>query len=82
MSAKADAAKKPQVNMHNDHVASCLCCKNLYLGYEEGYSDVTPGDGWYCDCLAGVFCEIGPNKVLSTLHALGPTCTKFKAYEA
>lgn len=42
-------------NRHGNHDASCLCCELLDLSYEADLSDVTPGSGFACECLAGHF---------------------------
>lgn len=38
------------MNKHDDHDASCLCCK--HLAWDSGFpgSEVTPADGGYYTC--------------------------------
>lgn len=64
------------INMHGDHVASCLCCKFLNMGYEGDYSDVTPGEGEYCHCLKNHFWDLQDHHQLVILD---PTCPDFEA---
>ena len=41
------------VNIHDDHEATCLCCKHLLADYEPDWSDITPGVGYQCICVEG-----------------------------
>lgn len=43
------------MNMHHNHVATCLCCKHLYTDYERDYSDQTPGAGLQLYCTKNHF---------------------------
>lgn len=61
---------------HGDHVATCVCCAELELGYEGAYSDVTPGAGMQCWCHKGHF----DDSQLQMTHALitrARTCMDF-----
>lgn len=66
-----------KVNTHGDHVASCLCCVHLDMGYEGDWSEVTPGRGQYCDCALGHFLGLD-NDDLHELHEFGMYCPDFK----
>jgi hypothetical protein len=64
------------MNMHGDHVATCLCCKWLDMGYEGDWSEVTPGRGWYCDCRKRHFYGLDESE-LHMLHEYAPNCPDF-----
>jgi len=68
-------------NYHNDHIASCLCCKYFYgsLG-EPGYSEWTPPYPSYIECKKGEF-DFGPGDgfftMISTIHNTALHCTLY-----
>lgn len=65
------------VNMHGNHVASCLCCKNLDMDYETDYNiNDSPGAGYSCNCLKGHFTSLAP-KNNHQLIILAPDCVDF-----
>lgn len=42
------------MNIHNDHTATCLCCKYLSVTVaEEHYSEETPGASFEMYCFGG-----------------------------
>ena len=81
MSKKVQNRDESITNMHKDHVASCLCCGNLYatLG-EPGYSDLTPGSPGYVSCGKGVFTfdEGDGFRFLETIHDEAKHCKFFE----
>ncbi len=74
-------ADETKVNMHGTHVASCLCCAHLDMGYEGDWSDVTPGRGYYCDCNKGHFYSLDTDEN-HKLIVLGQNCVDFVARDA
>jgi hypothetical protein len=44
-----------EVMVHNDHMATCLCCTHLMVEYEGDYSELTPGQGFFMTCCKGHF---------------------------
>jgi hypothetical protein len=77
---KIDPDKR--LNLHRDHIASCLCCSNLMVsnGYPD-LSDITPGEPPSCYCSDGHFNvdKLGWEELIRTLHAMGRTCFDFEA---
>ena len=67
-----------KTNFHDGHVASCLCCAFLDMGYEDDLSDVTPGRGYYCECDRGHFDDLPPHQN-HRLIVLGLNCSDFVA---
>lgn len=67
-----------KMNMHGDHVASCLCCLHLYLDHEADWSDVTPGDNYQCYCLRGHFGTVQAYD-MHMLMVKAPNCPDFEA---
>lgn len=43
------------IKTHNNHYATCLCCKHLDIGEDGPYSELTPGAGFYVACGKGCF---------------------------
>lgn len=68
-----------ELNMHGDHVASCLCCTRLTVSQDGFYSELTPGEGAYIECGAGVFQTIyaPASDDMHQLQIYGRTCPKF-----
>lgn len=64
-----------QINKHGDHEASCLCCDNLSMVYDAGYSNYTPGEGAQFSCDVDCFYDTGD---ISCVHDMARTCPKFK----
>jgi hypothetical protein len=67
------------MNMHGDHVASCLCCRWLNFDYESDWSEVTPGMGDYCECKKKHFVRMSMSEDLHLLHVYAPECPDFQA---
>lgn len=76
-------------NMHGNHTASCICCEMFYVHNEEDISDVTPGAGLECVCMAGCFIAFDPSSNSEDgkgdfVHAnlqLAQTCPEFEPRE-
>jgi hypothetical protein len=71
---------KKMPNMHGNHEATCLCCIHFDTGYDGGYSDVTPGVGWYSKCLQGHFytTQYTEGNEMHELYTQGRTCVDFE----
>ena len=69
-------------NKHKDHVASCLCCKHLWVWDEEsGYSEYTPGSPAGIECNKKEFKPLDftwLTSELKKLHDRGKTCKSFE----
>lgn len=70
------------LNIHGDHIASCLCCRNLLIeDSTPEYSEYTPGDSARIECTKDVF----PVKWcldegdFHSLQIIGQNCLKFEA---
>jgi len=68
-----------EFNRHDDHYASCLCCRELVIEFDAGYSDVTPGVGWYTSCRKGHFYFTGEGNTeeMHKTFTQGLTCPDF-----
>lgn len=79
----AENQDKTITNKHGDHIASCLCCKNLDgdMG-SHGYSDIflhSPGYPGYIVCNVGEFSfEQGDfSEILRVIHNTARHCKLF-----
>lgn len=73
------------INLHDGHLASCLCCKNFYTNdASPGYSEWTPGESMSIYCLRGHFDfdEYNATEMFQRLHDLGQTCVDFQPRRA
>lgn len=79
------AEEKTELNHHNDHLASCLCCAHLRVvdGSPE-YGDATPGSESTVDCAEGVIefdSHLWLRASFRLFHEWGPYCPLFKPKE-
>lgn len=74
------AKSKTDLNMHDDHVASCLCCRFLSSSdAEPGYGEYTPGSTASISCSENVV-DFDPYyfiRSLRLMHDWGPYCPRF-----
>lgn len=74
--------KEQKVNMHKDHIASCLCCIH-FSAYDEqsGYSEFTPGSPASISCDRGVedFDVYDIRDSLQKIHDVARKCEMFQA---
>lgn len=68
-----------KTNKHQNHIASCHCCIKLNADFEGDYSELTPGRGYYIDCLAGHFYSLEEDEYHEKLVVFARTCPDFKA---
>ena len=71
-------------NKHGDHEATCLCCKEFYIGYDHDLSDITPGNGLeiHCGAIPGKWLDNSSTR--EEYHELihrGGTCKFFNPTE-
>jgi hypothetical protein len=68
-----------RTNRHGKHVASCLCCANLYATMgEPGYSEMTPGSPPDIRCEARALkLDVLTDDVGYILHEAARHCIKF-----
>lgn len=70
-----------QLNTHDDHIASCLCCRNLLIeDSTPEYSEYTPGEAAHIKCTRDVFpVKWCPDEGdFHSLQVIGQTCHKFE----
>ena len=68
-----------EVNLHNDHVASCLCCKHLSMVWGEPAHMDDPEESSYIYCGKAVFHfdRDSDIDIFQVLHDSGRQCKFF-----
>lgn len=58
------------VKIHDNHYATCLCCKHLSMEEDGPYSELTPGAGFSIRCGKGHFALYASSMDENDLHQL------------